>query len=118
MGLAIVRVKIKNPETGKFKVLDLVVDTGFILTWIRREVLEELGIKPRRVRKIKTVDGRVIERQTGLATIEIDGNEADVEVVFAEESDAQMLGVVALESLGYVVNPLTGKLEYVGYIAY
>ncbi len=44
-----------------------------------------------------------------MVTIEIDGNEADVEVVFAEESDAQVLGVIALESLGYVVNPLTGS---------
>ncbi len=53
-----------------------------------------------------------------MITIEIDGNEADVEVVFAEAGDAQVLGVIALESLSYIVNPVTGRLEYVGYIAY
>ncbi len=118
LGLAIVNVKIKNPETNTSRTLELVVDTCSILTWIKREVLEELGVKPRRIRKIRTIEGRVIERQTGLVTIEINGNEADVEVVFAEEGDAQVLGVVALESLGYIVNPITGRLEYVGYIAY
>ncbi|RLE54262.1 MAG: hypothetical protein DRJ40_11370 [Thermoprotei archaeon] len=118
MGLTAVHVKVKNPWTGAFREIELIVDTGSLLTWIRGEVLDQLGIQRRRRRKIKTISGQVIERWTGLATIEYEGHEADVEVVFAEESDAQVLGVIALENLGYRVNPVTGKLEYIGYIAY
>jgi len=116
MGLTRVAIKIKNMETGKE--VTLIVDTGSLLTWISRKTLEELGIKPRRMRRIKTTSGEIVERRTGLVTIEFEGNEADVEGVFAEESDAEVLGVIALESLGYTVNPITNKLEYIGYIAF
>jgi len=43
--------------------------------------------------------------------------EGDVEVVFAEDGDAQVLGVTALETLGLEVDPLTGTLRYVGHLA-
>jgi len=33
-----------------------------------------------------------------------------------EEGDSAVLGVIALESMGYRVNPVTGELEYIGYI--
>ena len=56
-------------------------------------------------------------REVGLATIRYEEQEADVEVVFGEEKDVPVLGVTALESLGYRVNPFTGKLEYIGLLA-
>jgi len=38
-----------------------------------------------------------------------------VEVVMAEEGDVPVLGVIALESMGYRINSVTGQLEeYVG----
>jgi predicted aspartyl protease len=43
--------------------------------------------------------------------------EGDVEVVFAEKGDAEVLGVTALETLGLEVDPVTGKLKYVGHLA-
>ncbi len=118
MGLTKVKVKLVNPEGMLERDVELLVDTGSVLTWIKRSRLEELGIKPRRVRRIKTITGQIVERQTGLVTLVLGGDEADVEVVFAEEGDGEVLGVVALESLGYAVNTITGRLERVGYIAY
>jgi aspartyl protease family protein len=50
-------------------------------------------------------------RKSGSATIRVDGAEADVEVVFGEEDDAEVLGVTALESLGLQVDPVTLKLR-------
>ncbi|RLF15499.1 MAG: hypothetical protein DRJ97_03690 [Thermoprotei archaeon] len=118
VGLTKVKVKLVNPEGMLERDVELLVDTGSVLTWIKRSRLEELGIKPRRVRRIKTITGQIVERQTGLVTLVLGGDEADVEVVFAEEGDGEVLGVVALESLGYAVNTITGRLERVGYIAY
>ena len=118
MGLTKVKVRLIGPEGRLAKDVEILVDTGSVLTWIRRSVLEELGVAPRRIRRIKTITGEVVERETGLVTLALGGSEADVEVVFAEEGDDEVLGVVALESLGYAVNPVTGEVEYVGYIAY
>lgn len=91
--------------------MELVVDTGSILTWVRSDRLKEIGSKPRRERDFRTIEGRILRRKTGPATIRYDGAEADVEVVFGEEKDAEVLGVTALESLGYQVDPVTTQLR-------
>lgn len=118
MGLTSVKVSIANPIKPRMSVqFELVVDTGSILSWIPRVLLEKLNIKPRRVRDFRTIEGRNIRREVGLATVAYEDYEVDVEVVFAEEKDMPVLGVTALESLGYRVNPLTGKLEYIGLLA-
>jgi clan AA aspartic protease len=115
--LARARVVVKSLETGASREVELVVDRGSVFTWISRSVLEELGVRPRRVRRFRTVDGRVVARGVGVATIVYEGCEGDVEVVFAEKGDAEVLGVTALETLGLEVDPVTGKLKYVGHLA-
>lgn len=117
MGLTRVKVVVKSLETGASREVELVVDTGSTFTWINRRVLEELGVKPRRARQFKTIDGRVITREVGVATIRYEEYEGDVEVVFAESGDAEVLGATALETLGLEVDPVTGKLKYVGHLA-
>jgi clan AA aspartic protease len=117
VGLARARVVVKSLETGASREVELIVDTGSVFTWISRSVLEELGVKPRRVRQFRTTDGRVIAREVGVATIVYEDCEGDVEVVFAEKGDAEVLGVTALETLGLEVDPVTGRLKYVRHLA-
>ena len=97
--------------------VDLLVDTGSILTWIPQKLLARLEIKPRRRGRFKTIHGEIIERDIGIAGVKYSGQEAIVEVVFAVEGDAEVLGVTNLESLGYRVNSITEELEYVGLLA-
>jgi predicted aspartyl protease len=115
MGLTRVKVFVRNPETNVGREVELVVDTESVFTWINRRVLEEIGVKPRRVRLFKTIDGRVVSREVGVVTIAYEGYEG--EVVFAEEGDAMVMGVTTLETLGLEVDPVTGKLRYVGHLA-
>ncbi len=91
--------------------VELIVDTGSILTLVKSDRLEEIGSKPRREKDFRTIEGRTIRRKTGPATIRYDGAEADVEVVFGQEEDAEVLGVTALESLGFQVDPVTMQLR-------
>lgn len=91
--------------------VELIVDTGSILTWVSSDRLKEIGSKPKREKAFRTIEGRVLRRKTGPATIRYDGTEADVEVVFGEDKDAEVLGVTALESLGYEVDPITTQLR-------
>ena len=83
---------------------ELVVDTGSVLTWVRRNRLEGIGAKARREKDFRTIEGRIVRRKTGPLTIRYDGAEADI-VVFGDESDAEVLGVTALEGLGIQVDP-------------
>jgi predicted aspartyl protease len=93
VGLTRVKVFVRNPETNVDREVELVVDTGSVFTWISRRVLEEIGVKPRRVRLFRTIDGRVVSREVGVVTIAYEGYEGDVEVVFAEEGDAMVMGL-------------------------
>jgi len=118
MGLTYVKTRVSNLLKPELKTeLDLLVDTGSVLTWMPRKTLEGLGIIPRGVRQFKTIEGKTIDRETGVAVIEYGGQEVVSEVVFAEESDGAVMGVTTLEGLGFRVNPVTGKLEYVGLLA-
>ncbi len=92
-------------------IIELIVDTGSILTWVRADRLQEAGLKSRREKEFRTIEGRIIRRKTGPATIRYDGAEADVEVVFGGKNDAEVLGVTALESLGFQVDPITKELR-------
>jgi len=117
MTLTRVKVVIRSIETNRFEEVELLIDTGSIFTWIRGRTLDKLGVKRRRLRRFKTIDGRIVERWTGIATIVYESYEGDTEVVFAEDSDAEVLGITALETLGLEIDPITGRLRYIGHLA-
>jgi predicted aspartyl protease len=112
MGRTTAAVKICNPQdTAKCVETELIVDTGSTYTWIRRERLEAIGVKPSKARKFRTIEGRTIEREVGEAVIECLGERAMSIVVFAERDDVEVMGVVALESLALEVDPVTRQLK-------
>ncbi len=118
MGLTRVSVTLVNPVAqSRFTRAELIVDTGSILTWVSSIRLKRAGVKPLREKEFRTLKGRVIRRATGPGVIRFDGSEADVEVVFGQDDDAEVLGVTALESLGYQVDPVTKKLHRTSILA-
>jgi len=118
MGLTYVKVKASNIMKPELKMeLELLVDTGSMLTWVPRKTIETLDVKPRGLRQFKTIERKLIKRETGVIVVEYDGLETVSEVVFADEGDGSVMGVTTLESLGFRVNPITGKLEYIGLLA-
>ena len=112
VGHTTANVKLFNPhEPERCLELELLVDTGSTYTWVRRKKLEELGIKPMSRRRFRTIEGRIIERFVGEAIIECLGERATCIVVFAEDKDAEVLGVTALENLALEVDPVTRQLR-------
>jgi len=112
------KIKASNLTKPELKTeLELLVDTGAILTWMPSETVDALDVKPRGVRQFKTIEGKQIKRETGVVVVEYDGIEAVSEVVFAGEEDGSVMGVTTLESLGFRANPIAAKLEYIGLLA-
>ena len=73
--------------------------------------LGETDIRPKGSWKFKTVDGRTLERKIGETLMECMDERATRMVVFAEEEDATILGVDALEGLWLEVDPITERLK-------
>lgn len=90
--------------------VSLLVDTGATLSWIPRNVLDDLGAKPLSKLPFQLADGRTLERDITVVMVSIDGRKAPVEVAFGEPGESAVLGATALEGLGFVVDPVAKKL--------
>ncbi len=112
MSHAYADVRFSNPfDPSRGFELRLLVDTGSTYTWIRGDRLREIGVEPRSTRRFRTVDGRLLERVVAEAVVECMGERATTVVVFAEDGDAEVLGVHALEGLGLEVDPDLHRLR-------
>jgi clan AA aspartic protease len=112
MGFVKVKVEIRSAEDPSRRTqVELVADTESIYTIVPHDILKQLDVKPRGRRKFRLADERVIERDVGIAEVEIKGEVAHPTVIFGEKDDAAVLGVTALEELGLQINPVTGELK-------
>jgi len=112
MGLTYVNVAIVNPTDPKrLKRKKLLVDSGALDSIVPKEVLKAVGIKPYGTETFTLADGSTIDREVGAAFLRINGRKAPSPVIFGEKGDGSLLGVIALESLGFTIDPRTGKLK-------
>ncbi|MFQ6085268.1 MAG: retroviral-like aspartic protease family protein [Candidatus Bathyarchaeia archaeon] len=112
MGFTRVEVAICNPaDLTKRRKIKILVDTGAIYTVVPRGMLNDIKIEPRGRRKFRLADGRMIERDVGVAIVEYKGFVGGISVVFGDPEDEPILGATALEALGLEVDPVTKKLK-------
>jgi len=111
MGTTYALIKVHNKEKTNVKELNLLVDTGSTYTWIHRKHLEGLSILPERRHKFETIEGRLVERDVGIAYVEYENVTVPTMVVLAEENDKEVLGLHALEGLALEVDPTQNKLK-------
>jgi len=112
MGTFRVPVSVENPaRRGSLRALDnVLVDTGSDLTWIPRQVLQDLGITAERRYRFVTATGDIVEREIGFAIVHVEGMATADDVVFAEEEDLILLGARSLEGLNLRVDPVARRL--------
>ena len=84
-------VKIQGPKGEKE--LRLLVGTGSLYTWISRETLRAVGIRPTRKKTFRTNEGREVVREISEASLGVAGEEATRIVVLGEPGDFEVLGV-------------------------
>lgn len=108
-----VTVEIANPRRRKkrWQRLKVIADTGAIFTVFPKSLLRHLGISAYSEEEFRVADGRRISRRLGDVLLKIDGKERTVPVIFGEATDAPLLGVTALEILGFTIDPRTRKLK-------
>lgn len=112
MGATYVEVTIRNPAapertwTGPF-----LVDTGAFDSLVPRAHLEAIGLTPRGCREYTLADGRTLSLDITVAEIEFEGERVGGTVVYGEEGAEPLLGVTALESGGFEVDPREERLK-------
>jgi clan AA aspartic protease len=112
MGLAHIRARVANPArpsrgiTARF-----LVDSGAVYSGVPAATLQRLGSRPHSSRTFVLADGTEITRRIGDAIFIINGDRGLSPVIFGEKDDAALLGMVSLESLGLVLDPMKRVLR-------
>lgn len=90
---------------------DFLVDTGALDCLAPASSLAAVGIEAVKKKTYELASGDVVEYEVGFARLELLGDETVVEIILGPENAEPILGVLALESLGIVVDPVTQSLK-------
>jgi clan AA aspartic protease len=112
-----VGLEIGDPSGSRWQKVDALVDTGASYTWVPRELLEGLGVRPQFKREFLAAGDRVIKRDMGIAMVRWDGQALPTLVVFGDEGSASMLGAYTLEGFSLAVDPVNKGLVEVRALA-
>ena len=112
MGLLRVTLRLANPsDSSREASVEVLVDTGAVFSFVPADLLTRLGITPIEQATFQLADSRRIERPVGEARFFYDGKQGVSKVIFAQPTDATVMGVQALESLGLEVDLLRRELR-------
>jgi clan AA aspartic protease len=106
------QVSVKVPGTSaQGYVADFLVDTGATDSMAPASALRRAGISPVGTRTYELADGTRIDCEFGLAHIEFMNEITAGRVIFGPEGCEPILGVTALESAGFIIDPVAQRLR-------
>jgi clan AA aspartic protease len=112
MGMTRVGVKVMPVGRPDAAVeLQMLLDTGAIYTVLPNAVWQALGLTPMRREEFALADGTGIVTQVAECVFDIAGRSATSPVVPGEGDDAPLLGMVTLETLGLMIDPLSRRVQ-------
>jgi len=112
MGLTFLELEVANlsrPDIAEK--LEFLIDSGAIYSVVPAPVLDGLGIEPMAEDEFRLANGSKIRRHRGFALFRLGNRVGGSDVIFGEAGDSVLLGVLTLESLGFVLDPIRRKLE-------
>jgi clan AA aspartic protease len=112
MALTFIDVAVASPANPRrSKKVSMLVDSGAVYSVVPKDVLRRLSIRPHSTKTFTLADGMEIRRRIGDALFKLDGYQAASPVIFGEKGDSTLLGVVTLESLGFLLDPIRRELR-------
>ena len=111
MGLTHVAVRLFNSASPKTYEADFLVDTGAMDTMAPASDLKQLGIQPLGKDVYELANGELVEYEYGSAELRFMNEIVPIRIVFGPDGSEPILGVVALESAGFLVDPKNQTLR-------
>ena len=113
MGIVHVNVGLAKPfGLEPAEVVRVMVDTGATISVFPAGLLDRLGIQRVGQQRVRGFGGSVVRSVGGVAMTYGDVTGV-VPVAFGDDDDPAVMGVTALETLGYQVDPVRGELHRV-----
>jgi clan AA aspartic protease len=112
MGITHVTASVWNlAKDGSPYEAEFMVDTGSIDCLAPRDALLAAGIAPEGKAVYELANGQPVEYEFGFARIAFLGEETVAQIIFGPPDVEPILGVVALENTGVVVDPISKTLK-------
>ena len=112
MGVTYVTASVSDlAKQGKPYEAEFLVNTGALDCLVPGELLLKTGIKPERKKVYELANGESVEYEVGFARLAFMGEETVTQVIFGPAKAEPILGLVALENVGLIVDPVTRTLE-------
>jgi predicted aspartyl protease len=112
MGITHVSVRVSDlARVGTPFEEEFLADTGAIDCMAPRDRLIEAGIEPEARSVYELATGESVEYEVGFARIAFAGVETVTPIIFGPRDTQAILGVVALESAGFTVDPVSQQLR-------
>ena len=112
MGLTTLTVGVSSPAAPDvIETVECLVDSGAVYSVVPRTILQKLKIEPFMTQQFRLANGERITRAKGVALFRYDDRAGGADVVFGEEGDSVLLGVLTLEALGLSLDPLRRELK-------
>ncbi len=111
MGLTHVAVKIGRLGSNKLYDAKFLVDTGASESMAPAAELRRLGIEPVGQRTYELASGELQEYEYGLAEMRFMGEITSQDIIFGPDNTEPILGVLALEAAGFLVDPKNQTLR-------
>jgi len=105
MGLTHVAVKIGDLGSDDLYDAEFLVDTGAFDSMAPASELIRVGVKPVGKRTYELASGELQEYEYGLAKLRFMGEITSTDIIFGPENSEPILGVAALENVGFIVDP-------------
>src|SRR5262245_60144220 len=111
VGMTYITGKVSRLD-GRARSIELrfMVDSGAVFTVLPEDAWKRLKLRGKRLARFELADGTEITRPVTYCTFEIAGIWGTSPVVLGGPRDAPLLGMVTLENLGLMLNPLTREL--------
>ena len=110
MGTVKVTIAVGDPQGQVFEDLEVTVDTGSTFTAVPKNLLQRLGVPVTRTAQAELADGSNAPVNIGRTVVRLEGQEFPTPVIFAEEGEPSLLGVVTLEDALLAVDPVAQRL--------
>src|ERR1051326_1721859 len=111
MGLTHVVVRLFNSASPSTYEADFLVDTGAMDTMAPASDLKKVGIRPLGRDIYELANGELVEYEYGNAELRFMNDIVPIRIVFDPDGSEPILGVVDLETAGFIVDPKNQMLR-------
>jgi predicted aspartyl protease len=104
------RGEIPRDQVRRVEVEDALVDTGAVMLSMPKRLIAQLGLRPYKTRRLRTVGGIIETKIYAIAQLVVQGREFNGDVAEIPDDCPVLIGQIPLEGLDFVVDPIKQRL--------